>query len=102
MNDWEVFELMSVQGSDEQILMPEWDVLESVALRCFLNGNEPLVRAQEHWHPHQEDAVAQVAEAMELPLHIADQLYTRMLESLKISEPEDKDSPWQEINDLGQ
>ncbi len=101
MNDSEVFELMSVQGSDEQIHTPEWDILENAILRSFLNGKEPLVRAQEHWHPRQEDAIAQVAAAMGLPVHIADQLYARMLESMKLSEPLDKDSPWQEINDLG-
>ncbi|MEO8395822.1 MAG: hypothetical protein ABI700_22695 [Chloroflexota bacterium] len=102
LDDSEVFELMSVQGSNEQILMPEWDIQAGDALRSFLDRSQPLMRAREHWHPRQEDAVAQVAEAMELPLHIADQLYARMPESMKISEPFDKDSPWQEINDLGQ
>ena len=99
MDDSEVFELMSVQSSDEQTIAPEWDMLEGTALRAFLDGKRPLVRALEHWHPRQEDAVAQVAESMELPLHIADQLYAQMLESMKISEPLDKDSPWRTLND---
>lgn len=51
------------------------------------------------WHPRQEDVVARVAEAMKLPLHVADQLYAQMLESLEISEPLDKDNPWCMLND---
>lgn len=99
MDDSEVFELMSVQSSNEQTIEPEWDILEGTVLRAFLDGKQPLVRAFEHWHPRQEDAVAHVAEVMELPLHIADQLYAQMLESMKISEPLDKDSPWRTLND---
>ena len=99
MDDSEVFELMSVQSSDEQIIAPEWDMLEGTALRAFLEGKQPLVRALEHWHPRQEDAVAQVAESMGLPLHIADQLYAQMLESMKIYEPLNNDSSWRTLND---
>ncbi|MEO8391736.1 MAG: hypothetical protein ABI700_01970 [Chloroflexota bacterium] len=99
MNDSEVFELMSVQGSDEHILAPEWDILEGTALRHFLDGKQPLVRTPEHWHPRQEDSLAQVAEAMELPLHVADQLYAQMLDSMKLSEPLDEYSPWRAFND---
>ena len=99
MNDSEVFELMSVQGSVEGILAPEWEVLEGAALRRFLDGTQPLVRPAEHWHPRQEDSVAQVAEAMDIPLHIADQLYAQMLETMKLSEPLDENSPWRTLND---
>ncbi len=99
MDNSEVFELMSVQGSDEGIIAPEWDTLESVALRRFLDGAQPLVHPAERWHPRQEDSVAQIAEAMGLPAHIADQLYAQMLETMKISEPLDENSPWQTLND---
>lgn len=57
-------------------------------LRKFLDGEQPLVRAPEHWHPHEEDAVAQIAEAMGLPLHV---VYARLLESMKIFEPLEED-----------
>lgn len=87
MNDFEVFELMSVQSSGEHKIGPEWNMLEGSCVRAFLNGRQSLVRTLEHWHPRQEDTIAQVAEALGLPLHTADQLYIRMLESMKISEP---------------
>lgn len=99
MNDSEVFELMSVQGSDEGVIAPEWDILEGASLHKFLDGEQALVRAAEHWHPRQEDAIAKVAEVMELPLHVADQLYAQMLESMEIAEPFDEDSPWRALND---
>jgi hypothetical protein len=99
LDDSEVFELMSVPGSDEQIIAPKWETLEGTTLCRFLDGKQPLMRAVERWHPRQEDAVAQVAEAMELPLHIADQLYAQMLESMNISEPLVEDSPWRTRND---
>ena len=54
MNNSEVFELMSVQGSVEGILAPEWEELEGAALRRFLDGTQPLVRPAERWHPRQE------------------------------------------------
>ena len=94
----EVFELMSVQASIEGIIAPVWDTLEGASLRRFMNGNQPLVRTLPRWHPRQDDAVAQVAEAMGLPLHIADQLYAQLLESMKIVEPLENDSPWQEFD----
>ncbi len=75
-----VFELMSVQGSVEGIISPEWEVLEGDQLRDFLAGKRPLVREREHWHPRQDDPVAQVAAAMGLPVHVADQLYAHLLE----------------------
>ena len=99
MDDSEVFELMSDQGGDEGTIATEWDTLEGVALRRFLDGTQPLVHPAERWHPRQEDSVAQVAEAMGLPMHIADQLYAQMLETMKISEPLDENSPWQTLND---
>ncbi len=99
IDDSDIFELMSVQSSIEEVIAPDWDILKGTSLRAFLAGKQPLVRALERWHPRQEDSVAQVAEAMELPLHIADQLYAQLLESMKISEPMDEDSPWREFND---
>lgn len=99
MNDSEVFKLMSVQCSVEHILAPAWEVLEGAVLRRFLNGTQPLVRPAERWHPRQEDAVAKVAETMELPLHLVDQLYAQLLEAMEISEPLDEDSPWRTLND---
>ena len=99
MNDSEVFELMSVQGSVEGVIAPKWHRLEGAALRRFLGGTQPLVYPAEHWHPRQEDAVIQVADAMGLPVHIADQLYAQLLGAMNISDPLDKDSPWQVFND---
>lgn len=100
MDDSEVFELMSIQSSVEEVIAPEWEVLEGAALRRFLDGTQPLVRPAECWHPRQEDSVAQVAEAMNIPLHIADQLYAQMLETMKISEPLGDDNPWRTLNDV--
>ena len=77
MDDSEVFELMSIQGRLEGIIAPGWDVLEGTHLPTFLNGELPIVRASERWHPREDNAVAQVAQAMYLPLHVADQLYAR-------------------------
>ncbi len=99
MDNSEVFELMSVQSSVEGIIAPEWEVLEGAALRRFLAGTQPLLRPAERWHPRQEDLVARVAGAMNLPLHVADQVYAQMLETMEISEPLDEDSPWQTLND---
>jgi hypothetical protein len=99
LDDSFVLELMSVQGSIEGVISPEWEVLEGDQLRAFLAGKRPLVREQEHWHPRQDDPVAQVAAAMGLPLHIADQLYAHLLDSLNLSDPLDEDSPWQTMND---
>jgi hypothetical protein len=42
MDDSEVFELRSVQSSDEQICAPEWDMLEGAALRAFLDVKQLL------------------------------------------------------------
>lgn len=98
MNDSEVFELMSVQCSVEGIIAPEWEVLEAAALRRFLDGTQALVRSAKYWHPRQGDSVAQVAEIMNIPLHIADQLYAQMLEAMEMSEPLDKDNPWCMLN----
>ena|GEM_PF-4381198 len=100
LDDSEVFELMSVQCSVEELIALEWEVLEGAALHRFLDGTQALVRSAEHWHPRQEDSVAQVAETMNIPLYIADQLYAQMLDMLKISEPLDNDSPWQTLNDV--
>jgi hypothetical protein len=36
---------------------------------------------------------------MNIPLHVADQLYAQMLDMLKISEPLDENSPWGTLND---
>ena len=100
MDDSEVFELMSIHCSIEEIIAPEWEVLEGAALHRCLDGTQALVRSAEHWHPHLEDSVARTAETMNIPLHIADQLYAQMLEFMEISEPLDKDSPWHTLNDV--
>ena len=94
-----VFELMSVQDSVEGIISPEWGVLEGDPLRAFLAGKRPLVGTHEHWHPRQDDPVAQVAATLGLPIHVADQLYAHLLNSLSLSDPLDEDSPWRAIND---
>ena len=80
------------------VISPEWETLQGDDLRAFLSGKRPLVRAREQWHPLQDDPVAHIAEAMCLPLHIADQLYAHMLESMGKSEPLDEDSPWRTLN----
>ena len=51
------------------------------------------------WHPRQDDIVADVTAEMGLPLHVADQIHAQLLESMKLSEPFDKHSPWDIIND---
>ena len=99
MNDSDVFELMSIQGSIEGIVAPTWDILEGDVLRRFLTGTQPLARSARRWHPRQEDAVARVAEAMKLPLHVVDQLYARMLDSMRIVEPLEENSPWRAFDD---
>jgi hypothetical protein len=100
MDDSDVFELMSVQCSVEGIIAPEWEVLEGAALHRYLDGTQALVRSAEHWHPRQADSVAHVAETTNIALHIADQLYAQMLDTLKISEPLDNNSPWDTLNDV--
>jgi hypothetical protein len=99
LDDSLVLELMSVQGSVEGIISPGWEVLEGDQLRAFLAEKRPLVRAREHWHPRQDDPVAQVAATMGLPLHVADQLYAHLLESMNLTDPPDQDSPWCAMND---
>ena len=99
LDDSFVFELMSVQGSVEGIISPEWETLEGDPLRDFLAGKQPLVREREHWHPRQDDPVAQVAAVMGLPVHVADQLYAQLLDSLHLSDPLDENNPWQSLDD---
>ena len=75
-------------------------MLEGDHLRDFLAGKRPLVRAREHWHPREDGPAAQVAAVMGLPLHVADQLYAHLLDSMNLSEPLDEDSPWRTMDDL--
>jgi hypothetical protein len=47
MDDSKIFELTSIQSSVEEVIAPEWEEMEGVALRRFLDGTRPLVRPAE-------------------------------------------------------
>jgi hypothetical protein len=37
---------------------------------------------------------------MQLPVHVADQLYAQLLDSIRVSEPMDENSPWHIRDDM--
>jgi hypothetical protein len=93
-NDSEIFEWMSVQMTHEETIMPEWEVLEGAGLRAFLNGDQALVRDKSRWYPHKTDLVTRYAMETGLPTHFADQLHAYILDSLRLTEKFDENSPW--------
>jgi len=89
-----------VQCSVEGIDTPEWQLLVNDQLHRFHEQNYPLVRSLEQWHPREDDVIAQVAEEMRLPIHVVDQLYAQLLDSMRVSEPINENSPWHVMDDM--
>jgi hypothetical protein len=98
-NDSEVFDLLSVQMSHEEGVVPEWEVLEGENLRAFLSGERALVRDRSRWHPHQTDLVTRYAMETGLSPHFADQLHAYLLDNLQLTEEFDEDSPWRFLDE---
>jgi hypothetical protein len=98
-NDSKIFEFMSVQMSQEGIVMPEWQVLEGDDLHAFVRGDYPLIRERARWHPRRVDIMTEFAAETGIPTHMADQLYTHLLDSLHLTEVFDEHSPWRFLDD---
>lgn len=98
-NDSEVFDFLSVQMCHEEIITPEWQVLEGDDLTALLNGEQALVRDKARWYPYQTDLVTRYVQETGLSPHFADQFHAYMLDTLRLTEKFDEDSPWRFLDE---